>query len=248
MEGVIFDVQTYALYDGPGIRTTVYLKGCPLRCLWCHNPEAWADSASSERAISAADLVQSVLLDRPFFEASGGGVTFSGGEPTVQAEFLLEALELLQGQGIHTALETSGQFRASLCEPLAKLVDLFLFDLKHADDLEHKAGTGVGNRGIVGNLERLVALVGTERIVPRLPIVPGFNDSPESVEPLLALLESLGFAGDVHLMPYHAWARKKYEDLGLEFHDMGTLGPASRAATQCLFEGRRLRPVWRGAA
>ncbi len=248
MLGDVFDVQTYAIHDGPGVRTTVFLRGCPLRCGWCHNPEAWDATSTSCPGMSARELVDRLLLDRAFFEDSGGGVTFTGGEPTTQSGFLLEALGLLGGHGIHTAVETCGHFPPGLCEPLAERVDLFLFDLKHADPDCHKQGTGVGNALILENLERLVSLVGTERIVPRLPVVPSFNDSADSVESLLAHLERLGFAGEVHLMPYHDWARHKHERLGLEFPDRGTLDPSVRARTHALFEGRALEAVWGGGA
>jgi pyruvate formate lyase activating enzyme len=192
--------------------------------------------------------VDRLLLDRPFFEDSGGGVTFTGGEPTSQSEFLLEALELLKGHGVHTAIETCGHFRSSLCEPLAERVDLFLFDLKNADPEIHKEGTGVGNKLIFENLQRLVSLVGTDRIVPRLPLVPGFSDSSDAVGSLLCTLEGLGFDGEVHLMPYHDWARHKHVQLGLEFRDRGRLDPSVRDLTDALFEGRELQAVWGGGA
>ena len=248
MPGQLFDVQTYAIHDGPGIRTTVFLQGCPLRCDWCHNPESWEVPATPGPEIAARELVDRLLLDRAFFENSGGGVTFSGGEPTRQSEFLLEALALLKEHGVHTAIETCGHFRSSLCEPLADRVDLFLFDLKHADPDRHKEGTGVGNALIFKNLERLVSLVGTERIVPRLPLVPGFNESPDAVRSLLDLLEELGFRGEVHLMPHHDWASFKHEQLGLEFRDRGKLDPSVRDRTLALFEGRELQAVWGGGA
>lgn len=248
MSGQVFDVQTYAIHDGPGIRTAVFLRGCPLRCDWCHNPEAWAAPLTPCPRTSARELVDRLLVDLPFFEASGGGVTFSGGEPTSQSEFLLEALELLQVHGVHTAIETCGHFRSGLCEPLAERVDIFLFDLKQADPKRHKEGTGVGNTLILENLERLVSLVGTDRIVPRLPLVPGFSDSPDAVQSLLCILERLGFDGEVHLMPYHDWARHKHEQLGLAFRDRGTLDPSVRDRTQALFEGRELQAVWGGGA
>lgn len=246
--GELFDVQGYAIHDGPGIRTAVFLRRCPLRCAWCHNPEAWAGPPGEATVTDAAELVERILLDRPFFDGSGGGVTFTGGEPTAQAEFLLEALGLLKAEGIHTAIETCGHFNSSLCEPLAKRVDLFLFDLKHADPERHREGTGAGNALILANLARLVELVGTGRIVPRIPIVPGFNESVESVEAMLSLLEALGFAGEVHLMAYHGWARHKYDELGLDFEDRAELDESTRSAISELFCDRALVPVWGGGS
>lgn len=252
--GDVFDVQTYAIHDGPGIRTAVYLRGCPLRCAWCHNPESWAAptggaGSGASTWISPRELVDRVLADRPFFEDSGGGVTFTGGEPTTQPAFLLEALDLLREAGIHTALETCGELRSSLCEPLSERVDLFLFDVKHADPDAHKAGTGARNERIVANLEQLVALVGPGRVIPRIPIISDFNSSPTEVNDMLSLLEKLGYSGEVHLMAYHDWARHKYEELGLRFCEMGPpLDQHARQAIEEQFDGRDLQPVWGGGS
>ncbi len=246
MTADVFDIQTYAIHDGPGIRTAVFLRGCPLRCWWCHNPEAWAGPKGCGQPQSAQELVDQILVDRAFFEESGGGVTFTGGEPTTQAAFLLEALDLLRAERIHTAIETCGQFRPALCEPLAERVDLFLFDVKHVDPKSHRCGTGSGNERILANLATLVKLVGTERIVPRVPVIPGFNDGDGDICAISDLLWDLGFTDEVHLMPYHDWARHKHEELGLEFRDVGRLDPTARDRICALFDGRPLRPVWGG--
>lgn len=243
----VFDIQTYALHDGPGIRTAVFLRGCPLRCAWCHNPEAWAPpSSSSESAAGIEELVERVMADMPFFATSGGGVTFTGGEPTVQRRALLEAARRLRGNGVHVALETCGEFPLALCDDLAECVDLFLFDIKHLDPDVHRTNTGVAVDRIQRNLERLVELVGTARIVPRVPVIPGFNATPDEIRSILDRLEELGFEGEVHLLAYHDWARTKYTELSLPFEVRPRLDEAARAALEAVFADSALVPVWGG--
>lgn len=266
--GVIFDIQHYALYDGPGIRSAIYLKGCQLRCFWCHNPESrdrkpqmalWAEkcqsSGSCVRAcpsgalqmnrrgperdldicracgacttvctsgamqrlgeeVDAESVVERALVDRPFFESSGGGVTLTGGEPTLQSRFLLEILTRLKRERVHTALETCGSFPARLVDELVPLVDLFLFDVKHLDPDAHRRGTGADNERILENFTALHRRVGSARITPRIPLIPGFNASAEALEAILKFLKNAGYEGAVHLLPHHGWARTKYESLG----------------------------------
>lgn len=266
--GLVFDVQRYCVYDGPGIRTGVFLKGCPMRCFWCHNPESqekvpeirflesrcdgcgecvkvcdpkavrlagktlqWDQAACdgcgrcvdacAEGAfqrvgekVSVEQIVERVIADREFFVESDGGVTVSGGEPTAQPEFLLALLAALRAQGIRTAVETAGVFPRDLLRPLAEVTDLFLFDIKHVDDEKHRAGTGTGNRAILENFAALVRMVGTDRLVPRIPLIPGFNTGEQEIESIAMFLTSTGYRGAAHLMPYHAWAKSKYESLG----------------------------------
>lgn len=268
MDGIIFDIQAFAVYDGPGIRTTVYLKGCPLRCVWCHNPESQrsepqiaylaekctrcgacvegcpagarrmtpegverdrhrctlcggcAEACPSRaaerigRKISVEELVGILEADRVFYESSGGGVTFSGGEPTLQAAFLCEVLERLHVGGIHTAVETCGYFPGDLVEALVGAVDLFLFDVKHHDAEVHRELTGVGLERIGANFRRILERAGSARILPRVPLIPGFNTHTSCVEGIAGFLRSTGYAGPVHLMPYNRLARTKYEKIG----------------------------------
>ena len=268
MGGVVFDIQSYAIYDGPGIRTAVYLKGCPLRCAWCHNPEShrrkpelahWADKCQGIGAcqkacprdalrmaqsglhrdlqrctgcgtcvsmcpkgahtlfgqpIEAAELVDRVLADYEFFANSGGGVTLTGGEPTSQWSFLMQILALLKAAGTHTALETCGHFPEDRVQDLAEVVDLFLFDIKHVDSETHERGTGVGSERILDNFGALLQGVGVARMLPRVPLIPGFNADRDSMSAILGFLDSQGYRGPVHLMELHGWAKSKYEALG----------------------------------
>jgi pyruvate formate lyase activating enzyme len=257
----------------------VFLKGCPLRCVWCHNPESWSrppqvaydaercrlcgscvaicpnhalsiDGESVSRNASActlcgqcaaaceahareiigakrtaAEVADLVLRDKPFYDSTGGGVTVSGGEPTTQHPFLLELLELLKKRGVHTALETCGHFDGQLLAELAGIVDLFLYDLKHADTEAHRALTGVEPETILSNFCALLARVGSERIIPRIPLVPGFNTGADSLDGILAFLRDAGYRGAVHLMPYNSMSRSKYAKIGQgeRYRDMGAL-------------------------
>ena len=255
LSGVIFDVQTACLYDGPGLRTTVYLRGCPLRCAWCHNPEAWLapdretpsprGGPPSFRRVTVDELVAEVIVDAPFFADSGGGVTFSGGEPTVQSEFLLEALAAFRARGIHTAIETCGDFPAELIDALLERCDLFLFDLKSVDPARHAFGTGRDNGRIVANLSELARRVDATRLIPRVPLIPGFNTDPSSLETIAELLAQLGLSGPAHLMPYHAMARDKYRRLGRsdEFVERPAVTHEEIAAAEGIFREMSFEPL-----
>lgn len=279
MKGIIFDIQYYSVYDGPGIRTCVFLKGCPLRCVWCHNPESHklnpeisyfkdrcagcgrcVDACTNEalkltkegivrdyercsvcakcveacengamekigKELEAQEIAEIVARDKPFYDNSGGGVTISGGEPTMQAEFLLSLLESLKHQGIHTAIETCGFFKGALIRELVDLSDLFLFDIKHMNQQAHKKFTGVSNEEILSNFEKIHSSAGSERIIPRIPLIPGFNTDHDAIDEIITFLKQIRYNGPVHLMPYNKMAKTKYEKVGKAhlYQDMGEL-------------------------
>jgi len=280
LPGIIFDIQTFSIYDGPGIRTTVFFKGCPLHCFWCQNPESQlsrpeisffrercsrcgtcVDTCREEavhltpndvlrdnarcvrcgrcaeacpegareligRSVSAEEVLETVEKDRAFFEESGGGVTLTGGEPTLQTDFLLELLDRFRERGIHTALETCGFFPRDLLDSLLPRLDLFLYDIKHPDPASHREATGVSNERILDNFSRIVRMAGPGRILLRIPLVPGFNTDPEAVRGILDFARKAGYDDPVHLMPYNPLIKTKYEKLG-RFSDFIRRDPLS---------------------
>ncbi|HUU36854.1 MAG TPA: glycyl-radical enzyme activating protein [Candidatus Desulfaltia sp.] len=268
-EGLIFDIKRYSINDGPGIRTTVFFKGCPLQCRWCHNPEGQSstpevmvraarclkdcseclavcpEGALSKsgaipvldrircttcgkcaemcptqaiemvgRRLNATDLVWEIEKDRVFHEESGGGVTFSGGEPLSQPDFLDEVLELCRKKEIHAAVDTCGLAAPEVLDRIAAKADLFLFDLKTMDEQKHIAFTGESNRLILENLKRLAAT--GKKIVVRIPIVPSINDDTENIRRTAGFLRTLEGISEISLLPYHRLGRDKSKGIEKE--------------------------------
>ena len=281
LTGRIFDIQGFSVHDGPGIRTTVFFKGCPLRCAWCHSPESqefpaelnWMEikCAGVERcgkciaacpagAISPAgtrrdtltdeditlvrvdrakcvgcfkcaevcvhkalyvcgkeytvdELTERIVKDRPFYEESGGGVTFSGGECLWQPEFLLEVLKRCRAEGVHTAVDTTGYVNRRFLEPTVPYTDLYLYDIKQMDSELHKRLTGVPNELILENA-RFLASAGAKLQI-RIPVIPLFNDDEASFEAAGKFILELGDAVEVvQLLPYHNLGVVKWARLG----------------------------------
>jgi pyruvate formate lyase activating enzyme len=223
----IFDIKRFAVHDGPGIRTTVFMKGCPLRCWWCHNPESQAMepfTIDMERKVNGksvmgkktygekmetADLMDIILRDQHFYEESGGGVTFSGGEPMRQLDELAELLVASKGNGLHTCIDTSGFAKVDQFERILPSTDLFLYDLKHMDPELHRKYTGVDNRLIFTNADYL--LENGAHLIFRIPVIPGVNTSPKEVNRFLGFIEERAdYLKELHLLPYHRIAENKY--------------------------------------
>lgn len=280
-EGMIFDIKRYSINDGPGIRTTVFLKGCPLNCWWCHNPESQrgepeiiyrvnrcrrcgacvrvcpqealqlsSDGLVENRSrcdccgmcaqvcyygarerlgysISVDALVSQIERDIPFFDQSSGGVTFSGGEPMLQPDFLNEALQACREGDIRTAVDTCGLADWSLFEKILPNVDLFLYDLKIMDNERHQRYTGAGNDLILENLEKL-----SRHCVPilvRIPLIPGINDDMDNLRKSAEFLSSLPHAVELELIGYHEIAQTKYDGLGMPYKVAGVKPPTKEA-------------------
>ena len=214
---LIFNIQKFSLNDGPGIRTVVFFKGCPLRCRWCSNPESqqMANTGVLDGYCRTVDeIVETCLQDNDFYLESGGGVTLSGGECTMQFDACLDLLASLRKKGISTAVETTGCCESEKFARLFPLVDLFLFDLKHHDEQRHIEGTGVSNSLCLANLR--LALSAGAAVLPRIPVIPGFNDSPADAAGFSALLRQLGVSR-VQLLPFHQFGESKYEKLGRDY-------------------------------
>jgi len=215
--GRIFDVKRFSAHDGPGIRSTVFLTGCPLRCAWCHNPESFADGAQSGahfrlRDVTVPELVRELERDVPYYDISGGGVTLSGGEPLLQSAFVLDLLRTCRKRELHTALDTCGQVDPAVLAEAASLTDLVLYDIKAMDTNVHREWTGAGNRRILDNLQLLNRL--PVEVWIRLPLIPGVNDAAPNLDAMIAWLSNTRFRR-VSILPYHRIAAAKYQRLGL---------------------------------
>ncbi len=266
--GTLFNLMRFAVNDGPGIRTTVFLKGCPLTCVWCHNPESQMPAPevmfAPERCIACGEcvrtchhdalhwdgekpvreaercqlcgecceacvsearrrvgyraavpeLLEQILRDRIIFEESGGGVTFSGGEPLLQAEFLCAMLTACRSEGIHTAVDTCGYAQVQTFSRVSEQADLLLFDLKLMNSDRHRQYTGVGNGVILKNLRSAVDM--GKSLIVRIPIVPGVNDHQGNISATVKFLESAGVR-NVDLLAYHETGVEKYRRLESEY-------------------------------
>ena len=217
----LFNIQKFCLHDGPGIRTMVFFKGCPLSCKWCSNPESQkmgiqpgADESLSGKLYTLDEVVEICLQDNDFYLDSGGGVTLSGGEPLAQPNRAIELLSALKERQIHTAMETSGYADISTFKDVTTLVDLLLYDLKHYDNEKHIQGTGVGNEIILENL-RYARSDGKE-VQIRIPVIPDYNDTIEDAVGFADCIKSIG-AMPVRILPFHEFGQKKYEKLGMAY-------------------------------
>jgi pyruvate formate lyase activating enzyme len=221
--GIVFEVREFTVHDGPGIRTTVFMKGCPLACTWCHNPEGIRSapqvirSPLGERTVGrryeAAELAAILLGQADVLAMNGGGVTFSGGEPLMQARFVAEVIDLLAG--MHVVLDTSGYADADAFRDVARRSDLLYFDIKLIDPELHRRWTGRDNGPILRNLG-LLAEVGRP-FVARVPLVPGVTDTRENLTAIATTLTSMPTLTRVELLPYNRAAGGKYAACGLVF-------------------------------
>ncbi len=244
MKGVIFSIKRYSVHDGPGIRVTFFLKGCPLSCLWCHNPEGispeiiktdrkdrigemeFSEIEDVGHKYSVQDLITIVEKERVFIERSEGGVTFSGGEPSMQLDFLSEALKAIKNIGIHTAVDTCGYTTGENLLKIFPCTDLFLFDLKHMDPQMHLKYTGVSNELILENY-RLVAESGKDFMV-RIPVIPGYNDDDENIYKLREMIIKINHKNlkKISLLPFHKIGSSKYKRFNMKY-SMESIVPPS---------------------
>ncbi|MFC2098311.1 glycyl-radical enzyme activating protein [Bacteroidota bacterium] len=244
MKVCIFDIKRFALHDGPGIRTTVFFKGCPLKCWWCHNPEGIVvgpelfteevtlDGVKLDKEVKVGrwedvdELMVELERDRLYMDESNGGISFSGGEPLQQPLALFRLLELSRERGIHTTVDTSGYTSSENIEKLAGMADLIYYDLKTMDNEKHKKYTGVTNQLILENLE-LTLEKGTEVHV-RIPVVSEFNDDQEDVVAMRDYLGGLVGLKTVDLLPYHPFGTHKYKRFNKENKQNGFKAPSKK--------------------
>ena len=264
VKGLIYNIQRFSIHDGPGIRTTVFTKGCPLRCPWCSNPESqdafpnlmardlkctgcgscaavcprgavtvteagrridwskcdqclacvdtciYGSLSICGRYVEIPEVLDEVMADADFYRNSGGGMTVSGGEALMQAEFTAALMEACRERGVHTALDTTGFSPWEKMKMVLEFTDLVLFDIKHLDPLKHSEATGVGNQLI---LENLLSVGKENRLWLRMPVIPGYNDTEENILAVAALGKSLG-AEKLSLLAYHEGGRSKSGQIG----------------------------------
>lgn len=243
MQGLIFSVKRYSIHDGPGIRVTFFLKGCPLHCKWCHNPEGISHESETVTRINrigdkefkteervgeyyTVDSILSILeKERVFINQSKGGVTFSGGEPMMQSEFLFEALKACKANGYHTAVDTSGYSAIENFKEILPVTDLFLFDLKHLDDTKHTEATGGSNAGILANFRFLITK--EKDVIVRFPVIPGFNDDYVHIEEMRKFLLTIktDTLKKINLLPFHKIGSSKYKRFNIPYNMEGTEPP-----------------------
>ncbi len=253
MKGLIFSVKRYSIHDGPGIRVTFFMKGCPLTCLWCHNPEGISPFPETvmqtnkvgEREFSkneevgkyySIDTILEILdKEKVFINQSKGGVTFSGGEPMLQFEFLLEVLKACKENGYHTVVDTSGYSSSENYKSIIPFTDLFLFDIKHLDEAKHIESTGVSNNGILENYRLL--LESGKDIRVRIPVIPGFNDDPDHLGRLRHFLKATknDSLKKINLLPFHKIGSSKYKKYNIPYK-MGNVEPPDKEKMQKMKE------------
>ncbi len=219
--GRIFDIQRFSTHDGPGIRTIVFLKGCPLRCRWCCNPESQSFEIQSMtragktgpvgRDVTVGEVLDEVLRDRPYYGRSGGGVTLSGGESLGQPDFATALLAACLQNGVNTAIETTGFAETATIDRFLPLLDHVLMDIKHIDSRKHEQFTTRPNERILENARHIAA--NARHLVIRVPVIPTFNDTEEEIGAVAAFAASLPNVRELHLLPYHRLGQDKYAGL-----------------------------------
>ena len=216
--GYIHSIETMGLVDGPGIRVVVFMQGCPLRCLFCHNPETW--NKKSDNKMTSKQIVDEVRKYRPYIEKDGG-VTFSGGEPLLQTEYLLEMLKLCKNAGLHTCIDTSGTgYSKEYLDEVLKYTDLVILDIKAIDDASYKGITGKEIDDFNYFVERLNK--NNNKIWLRQVIVPGINDNEEYILKLKKYIKKFKNIEKIELLPYHSMGIEKYKKLNLKYRLLHT--------------------------
>jgi len=222
IKACIFNIQRFSLHDGPGIRTSIFFKGCPLQCSWCSNPESqnktpepiWDNVKKKEittgEYVTVEDLMAVIRKDVDYYRESQGGVTVTGGELLIQNECVIELLKQCRKENIHTACETSGYASEKSFQQLIDHTDLLIMDLKHHDTKKHQAETGVPLAPILKNLQ--LAVKSPKKLLVRVPVIPGFNDTPQDAHAFANLLKTHKVS-HIELLPFHQFGKSKYSYL-----------------------------------
>lgn len=215
MYGIIHSIDSFSTVDGPGIRTVIFMQGCHLRCKYCQNPDAWKLGSPSARKYEAEELMDIIKRGKPYFDASSGGVTFSGGEPLLQSDFLEVILARCQQENIHTAIDTSLYVKPDIIFKIIPYTNLFLADIKHINPEKSRILTGLDNSLNLENLK----IINSQNIPIwlRYVVLPGYTDDLEDIENMAYFIKSLDTIERIDLLPYHTLGKHKWAILGLDY-------------------------------
>lgn len=244
MKGRVHSIDTFSTLDGPGIRTVIFMQGCALHCKYCHNPDTWDCESKIAREYTVNEIMQLLQRSQPYFISSGGGVTFSGGEPLLQAEFIREVFTFCREEKINTAIDSSLYISSEKLRLVLPYTELVLADIKHMENTLSRFITGAGNSANLRNLE----LINREGIPVwiRYVIVPGITDQPEHLQAMATLAGSLSSVNRIDLLPYHALGAHKWELLGLDYElaDIDPPSPEQMKSLRQLVAAASHKPVY----
>ncbi|MCH4170390.1 MAG: radical SAM protein [Lactobacillus sp.] len=256
-QGLVFNIQRYSVHDGPGIRTIIFLQGCPLHCPWCSNPESqgavkpltWVKNGQTETISkwwTAAEVMAEIEKDEVFYRNSGGGVTLSGGECLMQADFSANILKATQALGISTAIETTGALPLTAIQKVLPYTDYVLFDLKIMDLQRSKQIIGDNTAWVKASFEAALAADNTT-VIPRIPLIPGFTTTQDNLQQIADYVTSLDIQ-EVHILPFHQYGSQKYDYLKRSYtlKDTPLLTAAEVSHIHDFFEAREIKAVVSG--
>lgn len=242
VKGRIFDIQRYSIHDGGGIRTIVFLKGCPLRCKWCCNPEGQHYNVEKMtlggkekivgQDVTVGEIIDIIERDRIYYRRSGGGLTLSGGESLTQPDFAVALLKTAKERGINTAMESTGFADFSVISRYLPYLDLYLMDIKHMNSAKHKEFTSQPNELILENARKITD-AGT-RLIVRTPVIPTFNATKEEIGEIAKFASSLKGVTQMHILPYHRIGTDKYKGLGRDYSLTGIEPPSKELMNELL--------------
>lgn len=227
LKGRIHSIETFSTVDGPGIRSVIFLQGCPLRCQYCHNPDTWQTDAGEMKSVK--EILAFLERYQEYYRSSGGGITISGGEPCMQPDFVQALLQACKQRGIHVALDTSGWADETVIKALLPYTDLVLLDIKHIDPEKHRQLTGRDNAPVL-HAAKLISREGVPMWV-RHVLVPGITDKPEDLADLAQFLSGLATLERVEILPYHRMGEHKWQQLGYEYKLTGIVPPTPAQLT-----------------
>lgn len=242
VKGRIFDIQRYSIHDGGGIRTIVFLKGCPLRCKWCCNPEGQHYNVEKMtlggkekvvgQDVTVGEIIDIVERDRIYYRRSGGGLTLSGGESLTQPDFAVALLKTAKERGINTAMESTGFADFSVISRYLPYLDLYLMDIKHMNSAKHKKFTSQPNELILENAKKITDA--GARLIVRTPVIPTFNATKEEIGEIAKFASSLKGVTQMHILPYHRIGTDKYKGLNRDYSLTGIEPPSKELMNELL--------------